>query len=161
MTHISCPTGIVNAPVELVWELLTHAERWGDFWDVRVTTVEPPGPAVVGQTVFAESGPKFLRLKLQFRFSEIDALKYKLGLDARFPLGINVREDLTCVPMSRTQCRVNYNCGFSFPTGWCGWTLHFLLRRGLNTGPADSLSRLKSEAERLHAASASDASAHG
>ena len=161
MTHISCPTGIVNAPVELVWALLTHPERWGDFWDVRITAVDPAGPAVVGQTVFAESGPKFLHLGIQIQFLEIDGLNYKLGLDAQFPFGVVVRENMNCVRMSQEQCRVNYNWGFSFPTGWCGRTLHFLLRRGLNTGPADSLSRLKSEAERLHAASASEASAHG
>jgi hypothetical protein len=89
MNHTSCPTGIVNAPVELVWALLTHPEGWGNFWDLHVSTVDPTGPAVVGQTVLAESGPKFLRLKLRFRFAEIDSLNHKLGLDARFPFGVN------------------------------------------------------------------------
>jgi len=56
MTYASCPTSIVNAPVEIVWSLLTRPEKWGDFYDVRVTSVEPVGPAMVGQTVFAESG---------------------------------------------------------------------------------------------------------
>jgi hypothetical protein len=126
-------------------------ERWGEFYDVRITSAAPAGLASVGQTVFAESGPHFLHLKLQFRFVEIDALNYKLGIDVRLPLGVTVRERLTCVPLGPARCRVNYNCGFGFPAGWRGAVTYFLLRRRLDTGPANSLSRLQREAERLHA----------
>jgi hypothetical protein len=120
---------------------------------MRITAVDPDGPAVMGQAVFAESGPRLLHLKLQFRFVEIDGLNYKLGLDARLPFGVNVREDLTCVPLGQEQCRVNYNCGFGFPTGWRGAVVHYFIRRQLDSGPADSLTRLQREAERLHAKS--------
>ena len=153
MKYATCPTGVVNAPVEVVWTLLTHPEGWGDFYNVRVTAADPAGPAVVGQTVFAQSGPEFLHLKLQFRFTEIDALNYKLGFDARFPFGVTVREDMSCIPLGQQQCRVNYHCGFGFPTGWRGAVLHFLMRRRLDSGPADSPARLQREAERLFAES--------
>jgi hypothetical protein len=79
MNYSSCPAGIINAPVELVWTLLTCPERWGEFYDVRITAADPAGLASVGQTVFAESGPHFLHLKLQFRFVEIDASNYSLA----------------------------------------------------------------------------------
>jgi hypothetical protein len=150
MKYASCPTGVVNAPVEVVWTLLTHPEGWGDFYNMRITAADPAGPAVVGQTVFAQSGPEFLHLKLQFRFTEIDALNYKLRFDARFPFGVTVREDMSCIPLGQQQCRVNYHCGFGFPTGWRGAVLHFLMRRRLDSGPADSLARLQREAERLY-----------
>ena len=153
MKYTSCPTGLVNAPVEVVWTLLTHPEGWGDFYNVRITAADPAGPAVVGQTVFAQAGPEFLHLKLQFRFTEIDALNYKLGFDARFPFGVTVREDMSCIPLGQQQCRVSYSCGFGFPTGWRGAMLHFLMRRRLDSGPADSLARLQREAERLYAES--------
>ena len=159
MNHVSCPTGFVSAPVELVWALLTHPAGWGNFYDVRITAVDPAGPAVVGQTVFAESGPQFLHLKLRFRFVEIDALNYRLGFDARLPFGVTVRENLNCVPLGQTQCRVNYNCNFGFPTGWRGAMVRFFLRRALDAGPADSLTRLQREAARLHAGSLSVPSA--
>jgi hypothetical protein len=107
MNYTSCPSRVVHAPAELVWALLRHPEGWGDFYNVRITALVPAGSAVVGQTVFAESGPRFLHLKLQFRFMQIDALNYRLGFDARFPFGITVREDLTCVPLGQEQCRVN------------------------------------------------------
>jgi hypothetical protein len=150
MSYISCPTSIVNAPVELVWMLLTRPEGWGDFYNMRITAVDPAGTAVVGQTVFAESGPRFLHLELQFRFTEIDPLNYKLGFDARFPLGMTVREDMSCVPVGQNQCRVNYHCDFGFPTGWRGSLMRFLIRGRLDANPADSLDRLRRAAEELH-----------
>jgi hypothetical protein len=107
----------------------------------------------VGQIVSAESGPPLLHLKLQFRFGEVDSLRYRLGLDAMFPVGITVREDLTCVPLNQNQCRVNYSCGFGFPARWRGAVMYFMLRRQLDTGPTDSLGRLQPEAERLYAQS--------
>ena len=82
-------------------------------------------------------------------------MNFRLGFDARFPFGITVREDLTCVPLGQEQCRVNYQCGYGFPTGWGGAVVHSLIRRELDAGPADSLARLEGEAERLHAKSLS------
>jgi hypothetical protein len=155
MNYTSCPTRVVNAPVELVWALLTRPEGWGDFYNVRVTALDPAGPAAVGQTVFAESGPRPLHLKIEFRFTQIDASNYRLRFDARFPFGITVSEDMTCVSLGQEQCRVNYQCGFGFPPGWRGAIVHFLVRHRLDAGPADSIARLQREAERLHAQSRS------
>jgi hypothetical protein len=147
----SCPTTIVQAPIGIVWDLLTRPEGWGEFYDVRVTSVKPAGPAVAGQTVFAESGPRVLHLALEFRFTKVDAANHELGVDVRLPFGITVREDLNCVPIGRDQCRVNYHCGFGFPAGWRGVVARFLMRRELNSGPIDSLSRLQRAAEQSYA----------
>ena len=154
MAYASCPTSIIAAPVEIVWSLLTRPVEWGEFFDVRVISVEPPGPAVVGQTVFAESGPRLLRLSLEFRFTNIDHENHKLGLDVRLPFGITVREDLSCIPIGQDQCRVNYHCDFAFPAGWRNAVARFLSRRELDSGPVDSLSRLRRAAEQRYAAGA-------
>ena len=106
MAYASCPASIVKAPVEIVWN--TRPGEWGDFYDVRIASVEPPGPAMVGQTVFAESGPRLLHLKLEFRFSKVDAGNHELGIDVRSPFGVTVRENLSCVPLGQDRCRVNY-----------------------------------------------------
>jgi hypothetical protein len=152
MAFASCPTVIVNAPVETVWALLTHPDGWSDFFDVRVASVAPPGPAAIAQLVSAETGPRFLRLRLEFRFTKVDATNYQLGLDVRMPFSITVREDLSCVPLGMDQCRVNYRCDFGLPSGWRGWVMRFLMRRELDSGPVDSRSRLKRAAERHYAA---------
>jgi hypothetical protein len=148
MTYASCPTAVINAPIDVVWRLLTEPAGWGDFFDVRVIGVEPPGLAVVGQRINGESGPRFLHLKVEFQFVEIDATHHSMGLKVRLPFGITVREDLSCVPLEPNQSRVNYHCGFDFPTGWRGVLARVVMRRELDSGPVDSLSRLKGAAER-------------
>ena len=47
------------------------------------------------------------------------------------------------------RCRVNYNCDFALPAGLRGVILKRLLGQSFDAGPADSLSRLKREAERV------------
>ena len=58
---------------------------------------------------------------------------------------------LSCVPIGQDQCRVNYHCGFGLPAGWRGMVARLLMRRELNSGPVDSLSRLRRAAEERYA----------
>ena len=146
----ACPTDIVEAPVDVVWKLLTDLSGWGTFFNVHVTSVEPPGPAIKGQRMLAKAGPRWLRLGVSFDYTLIDKAHHKLELDARFPLGITVHEALDCVPLEGDRCRVNYHCHFGLPGGWRGALLRFLLGRRFTAGPADSLRRLKRAAEQEH-----------
>jgi hypothetical protein len=138
---------VVSAPIEIVWSLLTDPARWGDFFDVRISRVEPAGSAVVGQRFYGESGPSFLHIGLKFEYTEVNVAQHKLGLNVQLPFGITVREDLDCIPLSSTQCRVNYHCSFGFAKGWRGAITRTIMRRKLDAGPVDSLSRLKRAAE--------------
>jgi hypothetical protein len=68
------------------------------------------------------------------------------------PFGITVREDLNCIPISNTRCRVNYHCNFGFANGWRAAITRATMRRNLDAGPVDSLSRLKRAAEQRYTA---------
>jgi hypothetical protein len=171
-TYLACPTGIVEAPIDVVWQLLTHLSGWGDFFDVRVQSVEPPGPAVKGQRMRGESGPRWLHLGVTFEYTLIDEPLHKLEMDVQLPFGITVHEALDCVELdclgpagvgpagvgpagvepAGERCRVNYHCHFGFRAGWRGALIRRLLGRQFTEGPADSLSRLKRAAERVHRA---------
>jgi hypothetical protein len=142
-----CPTDLVNAPIDVVWTLLTTPSEWGDFYDMRRVVVDPPGPAAIGQHVRGESGPAFLHLKIDFLFTLLDNEHHRLRAEVRLPLGILVREDLDCVATSETQCRVRYHCDFEF-VGLRGQVTRRLLAREVADGPANSLARLKAAAER-------------
>src|SRR5260370_195687 len=98
--HASCPSTVVSAPVEIVWLLLTDPARWGDFFDVRITRVEPAGSAVIGQRFYGESGPRFLHIGLKFEYTEVNEARHQLGLNVQLPFGITVREDLNCIPLA-------------------------------------------------------------
>ena len=136
---------MVSAPIEIVWSLLTDPTRWGDFFDVRITRVEPAGSAVVGQRFYGESGPSFLHIGLKFEYTEVNVAQH-----VQLPFGITVREDLDCIPISSTQCRVNYHCNFGFANGWLGAITRTIMRRKLDAGPVESLSRLKRAAEQRY-----------
>jgi hypothetical protein len=138
---------LVDAPVETVWALLTEPAGWSSFYDLRVIRVEPPGPARSGQRIVGESGPRWLHLAVTLTYTAIDVSQRSLRLEVRMPLGIAVREELSCSPISEGQCRVSYHCHFSLPSGWCGALLRLLMRRELRAGPVDSLRRLKQAAE--------------
>ena len=68
-------------------------------------------------------------------------------IDVRLPFGIAVHEDLRCRALDGSHCRVDYHCGFDFPSGWPGTLARLLTGRGREAGPIDSLSRLKRAAE--------------
>ena len=90
---------VVEAPVGVVWKLLTNISGWGSIYNVRVISVEPPGPAAKGQRMLAEPGLRWLHLGMSFEYTLIDETHYQLELDARFPLGMTVHEALDCVPL--------------------------------------------------------------
>ena len=148
-TFTACPTDIVEAPIEVVWRLLTDFSGWGGFFDIRVISVEPPGPAVVGQRMLSEPGPRWLHLGMSFEFTLIDEPQHKLELDVRLPFGLTDHSAIDCVPLEGGRCRVNYHCNFGLPGGWRGALLRVLLvNRRRST--ADSLRRLKRAAEQEH-----------
>jgi hypothetical protein len=148
MRYASCPTVIVEVPVDRVWTLLTAPAGWGDVFDMRLLGVDPPGPAAVGQVIRGESGLKILHLRLAFRMLEIDPEQHRLRMTVDLPFGLVVDEEIRCTALDHGRCRVAYRCNFDFPRGWRGAALRALLAGRLESGPADSLSRLKSAAER-------------
>ncbi len=88
-----------------------------------------------------------MHFRVTIDYTEIDQTRGKIGMIVKLPLGITVREDLSCSAVGYNQCRVNYRCDFDLPTGGRGAIVRLLLRRELNFGPADSLTRLKRAAE--------------
>jgi hypothetical protein len=147
MAYSVCPSDVVRAPVDIVWALMTDPASWGDFFDARVRSVEPAGPAVVGQRVCVSTGPWPTRFRLRFDFTEVDLSNHSLGVKIRMPFGIVNDEHFTCSPIDDGACRVSYGCNFEFPPGWRGVLLRTFLGRAFEIGPADSLARLKRASE--------------
>lgn len=143
----SCPTEIVDAPIERVWGLLTNPAGWGDFYDVNILKVVPLGPAHAGQLVIGGwSDP--ITPKIRFEFLAVDHSAHRLRFDVFMPFGITVREDMVCTPIGHDKCRVTYGCHFEFTAGWRGRFVRWILKKELVAGPADSLARLKRAAEK-------------
>ena len=93
-----------------------------------------------------------MHIGLKFEYTEVNEAKHQLGLNVQLPFGITVCEDLNCIPISSARCRVNYHCNFGFAKGWRGAVTRTIMRRNLDAGPVDSLSRLKRAAEQRYTA---------
>jgi hypothetical protein len=105
-----CPTAVVAAPVEVVWENLIHWERYSEWFDrsLQVEQREPDGPATIGQTI-SFSGKTFgLTAHFLFKVEEVNSERRQLGLHAYFPLGLQMKPQISCAPIDTTSCRVQY-----------------------------------------------------
>src|SRR6202022_1974878 len=115
---MSWPTAVINAPVDVVWALLMEPAAWGGVFNVRVGSIDPPGPAIVGQKICGETGLRILHLKLTFRMIEIDLDHQRPCLDVQLPLGIMIHEDRSQLYATRCDhCRV-IRCGPSRCLAW-------------------------------------------
>jgi hypothetical protein len=83
MPYVSCPTAVIDTRVDVAWALLMNPAAWGGVFDMRVGSIDPPGPAVVEQKISGETGPRLLHLKLTFRMIEIDPYQHRLCRRAR------------------------------------------------------------------------------
>ena len=103
-----CPSAIVAAPVEVVWENLVQWERYSEWADVQVERSEPEGPATVGQTIYF--GGKVLGRTLHFTFKveEVNPESYQIDLHVFFPLGLQEKPHISCISIDATTCRVQY-----------------------------------------------------
>jgi len=130
MSYASCPTASVNSPAAIVWALLMEPAGWENVFAMRVTSVDPPGPAVVGQTVCGQTGLRILHLKFALRMIEINTDQHRLRMDVDLPFGLFAQEDLRCPPLDDAHSRVDYRCDFGFPKGWLGTLMRGLLNEG-------------------------------
>ena len=103
-----CPSATVAAPVEMVWANLVQWERYSDWADVQVASLEPDGPATAGQTIIF--GGKALGRTMHFTF-KVEAVrpeKHQIGLHVFFPLGLQEKTTIMCTPVDAGSCRVQY-----------------------------------------------------
>ena len=105
-----CPSAIVAAPVEVVWENLVQWERYSEWFsaDVQVERSEPEGPASIGQTI--NFGGKALHRTWHFIFKveAINPERHRIDLHVFFPFGLQEKPHIACYPIDATTCRVQY-----------------------------------------------------
>jgi hypothetical protein len=105
-----CPAAVVAAPVEVIWGNLVHWERYSVWFDgsLQVERSEPDGPATVGQTITFAGKALGRTWHFIFKVEEVDPERYRLGLHAFFPLGLQMKPHIACTPLDATTCRVQY-----------------------------------------------------
>lgn len=104
----TCPSDVVDAPVERVWALLDDPLCYGEWADLREIKPEPPGPVKPGQVIRAVTGEVGLTFKVTFVVLAVDATRHQIEFQSNLPLGIVGRNRIVCVPLDPSRCRVSY-----------------------------------------------------
>jgi uncharacterized protein YndB with AHSA1/START domain len=100
----TCPTDIIHASPERVWELLTNPARLDDWLGVKV--IEAPARTLaVGDPLVFGPAPG---LRLSWYVLSIEPLR-TLELDIKAPLGIRNHEIVVLSPVGIDSCRVTFN----------------------------------------------------
>jgi uncharacterized protein YndB with AHSA1/START domain len=99
----TCPTDIIHASPERVWELLADPARFG--W-LGVKVVEAPARTLaVGDRLVFGPAPG---LRLSWDVLSVEPPRM-LELDVKAPLGIRNHEIVVVSPLGGDRCRVTFN----------------------------------------------------
>ncbi|HYW23949.1 MAG TPA: SRPBCC family protein [Terriglobales bacterium] len=90
-----CPSTVVDAPVERVWEIVTQPQGF-DLWaDASLVTAEPPGPASAGQELHLVTRALGWTFAVRISVREVDAERHRLHLVVALPFGVVNDEVMT------------------------------------------------------------------
>ncbi|HVE84864.1 MAG TPA: SRPBCC family protein [Myxococcales bacterium] len=99
----ACPTDVVEASPERIWELITRPENL-DRW-VGIKVADPPARAlVVGDRIVLHRGPA----KVHWQILAMDPPR-ELTMDVLSPLGVVNHEVIRISPVGERRTRVTFN----------------------------------------------------
>ena len=101
----SCPTDIVTATPERVWELLTSPAHYASWADARPVDARARH-VTVGDRVVLRAGPAGA-FKVVFEFLKLEPPS-ELTLDARLPFDIVNHEVVRIRRIDESRCRVTF-----------------------------------------------------
>lgn len=108
MSFSTCPIATVDAPLERVWSLLADPANYARWWDAETRTITPKGPARPGQKIYAQARGLGRLWDVRIEVELVDAVKHQLELTTLLPLGITLRNHISCAPLDGARCRVTF-----------------------------------------------------
>ena len=103
-----CPTDRVQAPVDVVWELLMHPAGYGRFFDMAVDRIEPAGPAAAGQRFSGWTRALCRRWRIDGEVLEVDGQRRTIRFRTSLPLGAVGDNRIVCTPIDARSCTLRF-----------------------------------------------------
>lgn len=96
MTRLSvCPSAVIEAPVERVWDLLTRPDSFHLWADAVLVAAEPEGRARPGQLLHLVTRAIGWAFAVTIEVREVDAELRRLRFLVRLPFGVVNDEVIT------------------------------------------------------------------
>ena len=103
-----CPTAVVAAPVESVWQLLMEPRLYDEWWDARTERVVPEGKSTPGQARYLKASGLGRTWNMSLRVESVNPDQYQIQLHVMLPLGMINDVTVTCTPIDATSCLVQF-----------------------------------------------------
>ena len=103
-----CPAAVVEAPIERVWTVLTDSRNYGDWADAIFTRFDPPGRAVPGQVLEADTRELGITFKVRLRIEAVDPARHQVVFDVSLPFGVREKTTITATPIDAHLTRLQF-----------------------------------------------------
>jgi uncharacterized protein YndB with AHSA1/START domain len=83
-----CPSAVIDAPVDRVWELVTRPEGFDLWTDATLVSAEPDGRASAGQELHLVTRALGWTFVVRISVREVDADRHRVGFLVALPFGV-------------------------------------------------------------------------
>ena len=83
-----CPSAVIEAPVDRVWDLVTRPEGFDLWTDATLVSAEPDGHAAAGQELYLVTKALGWTFAVRISVRNVDAERHRLGLLVELPFGV-------------------------------------------------------------------------
>jgi uncharacterized protein YndB with AHSA1/START domain len=98
-----CPTEVIHAPVQSVWNLVADPRRWAQWSGAKLDKGPERSVRAGDRVILKKRG-----MRIGFQVLEANPVQ-RLTLFIRLPFGIVNHEQVQLIVLSTTTCRVTFN----------------------------------------------------
>ena len=83
-----CPSAVIEAPIDRVWDLVTRPEGFDLWTDARLVVAEPAGRASAGQELHLVTRALGWTFAVRISVREVDPERHRVGFLVALPFGV-------------------------------------------------------------------------
>lgn len=108
MSFTVCPTAVVAAPVDSVWELLEDPTSYDAWWDARMVRIVPEGKATPGQILYANASAFGWTKEVTLQVESVDPEKHQIQILVTLLFGIINHATITATALDKASSRLQF-----------------------------------------------------
>jgi len=103
-----CPSAVVDAPIDRVWDLVTRPEGFDLWTDATLVSAEPHGHASAGQELHLVTRALGWTFAVGITVREVDPERHRVGFRVALPFGVVNDEVMTLTEAGEGRTLVRF-----------------------------------------------------